>query len=77
MTAQEAAEAGLDAMEAWMKEPGRAVISVMHDLSLAKAFGTRVLLLKAKEMSESICKRICFSWILWYSLSDVPFGGRK
>ena len=31
----------------WLKEPGRAVISVMHDLSLAKAFGTRVLLLKS------------------------------
>ena len=30
----------------WLKTPGRAVISVMHDLSLAKAFGTQVLLLQ-------------------------------
>ena len=29
-----------------MKKPGRAVVSVMHDLSLAKAYGTRVLLLQ-------------------------------
>ena len=30
---------------AWLKTPGRAVISVVHDLSLAKAYGTRGLLL--------------------------------
>ena len=30
----------------WVRQPGRAVISVMHDLSLAKAFGSQVLLLK-------------------------------
>lgn len=29
----------------WLKTPGRAVISVVHDLSLAKAYGTRALLL--------------------------------
>lgn len=29
----------------WLKEPGRAVVSVVHDLSLAKAFGTHALLL--------------------------------
>ncbi len=29
----------------WVKEPGRAVISVVHDLSLAKAFGTHALLM--------------------------------
>ena len=29
----------------WLKEPGRAVVSVVHDLSLAKAYGTRALLL--------------------------------
>ena len=29
----------------WLKKPGRAVISVVHDLSLAKAFGTKALLL--------------------------------
>ena len=30
----------------WLKQPGRAVISVVHDLSLAKRYGTRALLLK-------------------------------
>ncbi len=29
----------------WLKEKGRAVVSVVHDLSLAKAYGTRALLL--------------------------------
>ena len=29
----------------WLKTPGRAVISVVHDLSLAKAYGTHCLLL--------------------------------
>ena len=29
----------------WLNEPGRAVISVVHDLSLAKAYGTHCLLL--------------------------------
>ncbi len=29
----------------WLKEPGRAVITVMHDLSLAKKYGTHALLL--------------------------------
>ena len=29
----------------WLKTPGRAVISVVHDLSLAKAYGTKALLM--------------------------------
>ncbi len=29
----------------WLRQPGRAVISVVHDLSLARAFGTHALLL--------------------------------
>ncbi len=29
----------------WVREPGRAVVSVVHDLSLAKAFGTNALLM--------------------------------
>ena len=29
----------------WLKEPGRAVISVVHDLSMAKAYGTHAVLL--------------------------------
>ena len=30
----------------WVKRPGRAVISVVHDLSLARVFGTGVMLLR-------------------------------
>ena len=29
----------------WLKTPGRAVLSVVHDLSLARRYGTRVLLM--------------------------------
>ena len=29
----------------WLKTPGRAVISVIHDLSLARAYGTEILLM--------------------------------
>lgn len=32
-------------IQAWVKEPGRAVLSVVHDLSLARAFGTHAMLL--------------------------------
>ena len=31
----------------WLKTPGRAVVSVVHDLSLARAYGTEALLLNA------------------------------
>ena len=31
----------------WLKQPGRAVLSVVHDLSLARSYGTRALLLGA------------------------------
>lgn len=33
----------------WLLRPGRAVISVVHDLSLAKRYGTHALLLRAGE----------------------------
>jgi iron complex transport system ATP-binding protein len=37
----------------WLKTPGRAVVSVVHDLSLARAYGTDVLLLhKGKCVSQ-------------------------
>ena len=32
-------------IQKWLKQEGRAVISVVHDLSLARAYGTRALLL--------------------------------
>ena len=37
----------------WLNQPGRAVISVVHDLSLARAYGTRGLLLdKGKVVAD-------------------------
>jgi iron complex transport system ATP-binding protein len=33
-------------LQKWLKEPGRAILSVMHDLSLARAFGTHALLMR-------------------------------
>lgn len=32
-------------IEAWLKEPGRAVLSVVHDLSLARRYGTHAVLM--------------------------------
>lgn len=32
-------------VEKWLRKPGRAVISIVHDLSIAKAFGTKALLM--------------------------------
>jgi len=37
-------------IQEWLTEPGRAVLSVVHDLNLAKAFGTRVLLMDKGEV---------------------------
>ena len=37
-----------DLVSEWRREPGRAVISVVHDLSLARAYGTQALLLYEK-----------------------------
>ncbi len=36
----------LELVSGWVRQPGRAVISVVHDLSLARAFGTEVMLMK-------------------------------
>ena len=37
----------------WLKTPGRAVMSVVHDLSLAKAFGSEAVLLNRGRVSAS------------------------
>ena len=37
-------------IQEWLKEPGRAVLSVVHDLSLARAYGTQALLLYEKHV---------------------------
>ena len=36
-------------IEEWRKEPGRAVISVVHDLSLALAYGSTAVLMDRGE----------------------------
>lgn len=33
-------------VQEWLKQPGRAVISVVHDLSLARAYGTHAILMQ-------------------------------
>lgn len=43
----------------WVKTPGRAVVSVVHDLSLAKAFGTDALLLyRGKAVAQGRVKDV-------------------
>ena len=43
----------------WVKKPGRAVVSVVHDLSLAKAFGTDALLMnKGKAIAGGDVKTV-------------------
>jgi iron complex transport system ATP-binding protein len=32
-------------IQAWLKEPGRAVMSVVHDLNLARRYGTHAVLM--------------------------------
>ena len=38
-------------LEEWIKQPGRAIISVVHDLGLARAYGTHALLLNRGRMA--------------------------
>jgi len=35
----------LELIDAWVRQPGKAVISVVHDISLARAYGTHAMLL--------------------------------
>jgi len=46
----------------WVKNPGRAVVSVVHDLSLAKAFGTNALLMhKGKAVAQGAVNEVLSS----------------
>jgi len=46
-------------IQSWLKTPGRAVVSVVHDLSLARAFGTHALLLdKGKTVSKGTADEV-------------------
>lgn len=49
----------------WLKKPGRAVVSVVHDLSLAKAFGTHALLMnKGKSVAQGNVNEVLSSrWL--------------
>lgn len=43
----------------WLKQPGRCVISVVHDLSLARAYGTEILLLhRGKTVSTGTVQEV-------------------
>jgi len=43
----------------WLKQPGRSVISVVHDLSLAQAYGTKILLMdKGRVVSSGAAKAV-------------------
>ena len=44
----------------WLKQKGRAVISVVHDLSLARAYGTRAILLKNGHVITQGCMQDVF-----------------
>jgi len=49
----------------WIRQEGRAVISVVHDLSLAKAFGTQALLMnKGKEVASGNIDEVLVSYHL-------------
>ena len=42
-------------IQEWLKEPGRAVLSVVHDLSLARKYGTHAILMDhGKSISQGI-----------------------
>lgn len=52
-------------IEQWLKKPGRAVVSVVHDLSLAKAYGTDALVLcKGKTVAQGPVEKVLTSEIL-------------
>ena len=43
----------------WLKEPGRAVLSVVHDLSLARKYGTHAILMdRGKSVSQGIISEV-------------------
>ena len=42
-------------IQSWLKEPGRAVLSVVHDLSLARRYGTHAVLMdRGKSVSQGL-----------------------
>ena len=48
-------------IDAWVKQPGKAVISVVHDLSLARAYGTHALLLNQGKLAAYADNRAVLS----------------
>ncbi len=46
-------------IQAWLKQPGRAVLSVVHDLSLARLFGTHAILMDhGKSLSQGTVEEV-------------------
>ena len=50
-----------DLVSIWAAEPGRAAIAVVHDLSLAKAYGTRAMLLEHGRIASQGSAQDAFS----------------
>ncbi len=49
----------VETVRGWLRTPGRAVLSVMHDLSVARAFGSHALLLKAgRAVAQGACRAV-------------------
>ena len=52
-------------IQAWLKQPGRAVLSVVHDLSLARRFGTHAILMDhGKSLSQGTVEEVMTPSIL-------------
>jgi iron complex transport system ATP-binding protein len=52
-------------IQAWLKQPGRAVLSVVHDLSLARLFGTHAILMDhGKSLSQGTVEEVMTPSIL-------------
>ena len=52
-------------IQTWLKQPGRAVLSVVHDLSLARLFGTHAILMDhGKSLSQGTVEEVMTPAIL-------------
>lgn len=58
----------------WLKQPGRAVVSVVHDLSLARVYGTRaVLLYRGRVLMDGLVDQVLSTGPLTQAYQmDVP-----
>lgn len=59
----------------WIKEGNRAVASIVHDLSLAKAFGNKIMILNKSKMQDFGEKSKAFSYDNLYNTYDTDVFG--